>query len=436
MEDLTQTQQSPRRIWFFAWWVWIIAALFYSIEFFQRVSPSVMAEPIRETFNISASTLGAITSLYFYAYAIAQIPVGIVLDRFGVRWPLTLACLAISMGSLVFAVGQMLALLAIARVLIGLGSAFAFIGTLKLVSSWFPDRYYPLMVGLTNTLGVLGAVAGEAPFASMVNHLGWQDSLIIISVIGLGISVLMGLGIKDHPICLDKPKTCQAILYSARKGQQALRSVLKAVLLNPQTCLTAFYAGLMVAPVIAFAELWSVSFLTTAFNISNVTAAQINTSVFIGIAIGGPVNGALSRFFRSRKSVMVLGNIVALACISSIIYIPQLPEWSLYGLMFAFGFFTSSMLLAFTLNKQRHLPQHNGTVVALTNMAIMLIGAFYQWLIGFGLDHLWPQMHQAAHYSIGDFRATLTVLPLTSVCALATLLMIKDPQYNPQTRRP
>lgn len=426
----TKTDKPQKRLWLFAWWIWIIAALFYSIEFFQRVSPSVMAEPIRQTFDISAATLGAITSLYFYAYAIAQIPVGIILDRFGVRRPLTLACLAISLGSLLFAIGHLLIFLAIARILIGFGSAFAFIGTLKLVSSWFPDRYYPLMVGLTNTLGVLGAVAGEAPFANMVNHFGWQTSLIIISVIGLGISLLMWLGIKDHPICLDKPKTCQAILYSSRKGQKNLKRVLKNVLLNYQTCLTALYAGLMVAPVIAFAELWSVSFLTSAYPISNVTAAQINTAVFIGIAVGGPVNGVISRLFNKRKSVMWLGNFIALICISTIIYTPHLPVWSLYVLMFIFGFFTSSMLLAFTLNKQRHNTAHNGTVVALTNMTIMLIGAFYQWAIGFGLDHLWPQLQSATHYPVGDFRLALTVLPLTSIVALGLLLIIRDPDKD------
>lgn len=407
----------------YAWWIWLIAALFYGIEFFQRVSPTVMAKPIMHSFHIDATVLGSITSLYLYAYAAAQIPVGSLLDRFGVRRPLTIACLAISIGSLLFALGQQLFFLAIARVLIGFGSAFAFIGTLKLVSSWFPQRLYPVMVGLTNTLGVVGAIFGEGPFAAMVEKLGWQHSLLIISIIGLAISALIFIGIKDHPLCLKEPKNCQQILS---EQQDSLWGILKEVLACRQTWLTALYAGLMVAPIIAFAELWAVPFLETAYHLSAVTAADINTAIFIGIGVGGPLNGLLSRIFKRTRTIMAVGNLLALALLMFIIFENHFSKTQLFILMCLFGFFTSSMLLAFTLNKKRHPLSHNATVAAVTNMMIMLIGAVYQPLIGYLLDHLLAS-HIVGRYNVSDYHHALLILPLTLALNLVLLSLIRRP---------
>jgi len=259
-----------------AWTVWVIAALFFSIEFFQRVSPAVMANPIMHSLHINATTLGIVNSLYLYAYAIAQIPVGLILDKFGIRKPLSIACILISFGSLLFALGQVLAALAVARILIGFGSAFAFIGTLKLISNWFAERHYPFMVGLTNTLGVLGAIAGEGPFSTMVNHLGWQHSLSIVAIIGLAVALLIWLFVKDQP---DFNPDCCSELIKHQK-EPPMPQVILDIIQNKQSWLTAAYAGLMVAPIIAFGELWAVPFFEKVYGLSKIDAATVNTAIF------------------------------------------------------------------------------------------------------------------------------------------------------------
>ena len=412
----------PKSIRYTAWVIWLVSALFYGIEFFQRVSPTVMAKPIMHSFHIDATVLSSITALYLYAYAIAQIPVGVLLDRFGVRRPLTLACLAISLGSLLFALSHHLVFLGVARILIGFGSAFAFIGTLKLVSSWFPASLYPVMVGLTNTLGVLGAIAGEGPFAALIDRIGWENSLILISLIGLGICGLIYAFIKDHPLCLKHPENCEQLL---RKQQDhSAKRIVRDVIASKQTWLTACYAGLMVTPIIAFAELWGVPFLQAAYHLSSVTAANINTAIFIGIGVGGPLNGLLARLFKRRKLVMMIGNLMALGLLCIVLYGQHIPLTLLFICMFAFGFFTSSMLLAFTINKQNHPESHNATVLAATNMVIMLMGALYQPVIGFLLDHLLP--HHPGQYHLADYEHALTLLPITLVVTLILLWFIRD----------
>lgn len=404
----------------YAWVIWLVASLFYSIEYLQRVSITVMATPLMQAFDINAGTLSFISSLYFYSYAAAQIPVGVLLDKFGARKLLTAACAVISIGSLLFAVSKMLWVLGLARILIGFGSAFAFIGVLKLASSWFPDKRYPLMVGLTNSLGVAGAIFGQAPLAKLVQVSGWQHSMIILSIIGFVISILIWFTILDCPVCLlnqhvKKPR------HTLPQGQ--LKVALRKIAGEPQSWVTALYAGLMVVPIIAFGELWAVPFLTKQYNLSTIMAANVNAAIFIGIGFGGPINGWFSTYFNKQRSMMLLGNISALICLLLIIYTNVHLVWLLFLLLFVFGFSTSSMLIAFTVNKERFPREYNGTVAAFTNIVIVVLGAVFQDVLGLLLDH-WKTVSQQDTYSIATYHAALSVLPIVSLICLGLLFFI------------
>lgn len=403
----------------YAWLVWLVASLFYGIEYLQRVSTTVMALPLMQSFNINAATLSFISSLYFYSYAAAQIPVGLLLDKYGARKLLTAACAVISLGSLLFAVSKMLWVLGLARILIGFGSAFAFIGVLKLASSWFPDKRYPLMVGLTNSLGVAGAIFGQAPLAKLVEVSGWQHSMIILSIIGFVISILIWVTILDCPVCLLNQKVTRT--RQLPPGQ--FKTALKIIISEPQSWVTAFYAGLMVVPIIAFGELWAVPFLAKQYNLTPVMAANVNSAIFVGIGVGGPVNGWLSAHFDKQRAVMLLGNVGALICLLAIIY-TNVPYISLlFALLFAFGFFTSSMLIAFTINKQRFPREYNGTVAAFTNIVIVVLGAVFQDLLGFLLVH-WKTATQHNGYTVATYHAALSVLPVMSLLCLLILFFV------------
>ncbi len=409
----------------YAWLIWFVASLFYGLEYFQRVSPSVMAEPLMATFHINAETLGFIISFYFYAYACAQIPVGILLDKYGARILLTLSCLIISLGTLIFALAKLLVLLAIARLLIGFGSAFAFTGVLKLAGNWYSSRQFPLMVGLTNTLGVLGAIFGQEPLASMVDNMGWSLSLIYISILGFIISFLLWVIIQDKP-----EKDCEQSLAIKRVKAQDFKisTSIKSIFLNKQTWLTALYAGLMVAPIIAFGELWGVPFLRTDFHVNAIIAADLNTAIFVGIGVGGPLNGWLSGKFKNPKMLMYAGNLVALLCLVILIYLPM-SYFAGAFVLFMFGYSTSSMLIAFSINKERHLPQYSALVIAFTNMIIMLLGAIYQPLIGRLLD-TFLQKTSPGNFTLLDFHHALIILPITSIISLLIIMKIKITHAN------
>lgn len=403
----------------YAWVVWLVASLFYSIEYLQRVAPTVMAIPLMHSFNMNAETLSFISSLYFYSYAVAQIPVGLLLDRYGARLLLSLACAVISLGSLLFAISHMLWLLGVARVLIGFGSAFAFIGVLKLAASWFPDNRYALIVGLTNSLGVAGAIFGQAPLAKLVQVSGWQTSMIILSVIGFVISILIWLLILDCPIYLLNSHVKKK--RQLPKGQLVM--ALKAITRQPQSWVTALYAGLMVVPIIAFGELWAVPFLTQQYHLTPVMAANVNSAIFIGVGIGGPMNGWLSTYFSKQRSIMLMGNIGAFFSLVLVLYFNLHFVPLLFLLLFIFGFCTSSMLIAFNINKSRFPREYNGTVAAFTNIVIVILGALSQNAIGYMLEH-WKVSVGHGSYSLADYHLAFMVLPIVSLLCLGLLFFV------------
>ena len=411
----------------YAWILWLVAALFYSIEFFQRVSPSVMASDIMRDLSLNTAHFAFIMSLYFYACALAQIPVGYILDRYSLRHSLTFACLAVSVGTLTFAMSHDDIYLSLSRILVGIGSAFAFIGVLKLSTNWFSRQQYPFIVGMTNTVGILGAIVGQTPFAHFMHKYGWRHGLEMTAVIGIVISVLMFLVIRDKPtVYRVKQSSASSSPTASNLSISLIRPALVAIFRDKQTWLTAVYAGLMVAPIIAFAELWGVHFLTEVHHFAKPTAALVNSAIFIGIGVGGPVNGWLTRMTQGKKSVLLLGNLCALMALLLALWVNHLSAFWMGVVLFFFGFFTSSMLLTFSLNKERHPNQVSAVVVAFTNMIILIFGALYQDATGLLLKFFHHHMTTVVSFHQG-YRYAMLILPLT---LLVNLLLLNNMKEN------
>ncbi|WP_139121766.1 MFS transporter, partial [Piscirickettsia litoralis] len=262
----------------YGWYVWSIAALFYAYEFFQRIAPSAMESGIVGSFHINASTFGLLGAVYFYAYAIGQIPAGILFDRYGVRRVFLAATALVTVGSVIFSQAHSLFYLELARVFIGFGSAFGFIGCLKIASIYFSSENFPLVVGLTNTLGIIGALFAQQPFTQLVENYEWRYSMEIAAILGLVLFVIFLVSIWDvHKI---KFKNSKNKNYRNNENEQFNFLALKSVLSHPLTWLIAMIAALRVVPVISFGELWALPFLRQGYGFSADDAATITSFLF------------------------------------------------------------------------------------------------------------------------------------------------------------
>src|ERR1035438_9391347 len=161
---------------FLPWLIWALSALFVVFNYVQQVIPNIIAVDLSHAFNATESTLGNIAASYFYAYAILQIPVGLIVDRFGTRRPLVIAILAAGLGTLAFSWAHGSGSAQLARLIMGASAAFSFIGCLKLVQEWFPPAKFSTLAGMTNTAGMIGA-AGGVPIAVLVKAIGWRETV-------------------------------------------------------------------------------------------------------------------------------------------------------------------------------------------------------------------------------------------------------------------
>lgn len=354
-----------------------MAGLFYLYEFVHRIAVSVMIPELSNSFNVSSAMLSSLSASYFFAYALAQIPVGLLIDRFGTHILLSLACLTITIASFIFAFTSQISIANYCRIFIGLGSAFAFVGCLKLAASWFPANMFGLIVGLTNLFGVFGALFGGYPLALAVDAFGWRHIMYASAFIGLFLTFLLWKIISDTDTKKSKVITTKTNVLTK----------LAIIMKNKQTWLIALFAGGMIAPIVTYSELWGVSFIMDTYNLTRPAAAHITSLTFIGIAIGGPLIGWLSDFYRKRTTFMLQGLLGALISIMLILFGPILPLWMIAFLHLSFGFFTSSMLLCFSLNSETSQPNIRATTLAFTNSIIMLSGALLQTLSGYLLDY-------------------------------------------------
>ena len=134
MNDTVNAIRTPAKSVVLPWVICGLGALFYCYEYLLRISPSVMMSDLMQAYHINATVFGNLAAFYYYAYTPMQLPVGILMDRYGPRRLLTFACLACALGSYLFAHAFHIELAQIGRFMVGFGSAFAFVGVLKLAT--------------------------------------------------------------------------------------------------------------------------------------------------------------------------------------------------------------------------------------------------------------------------------------------------------------
>jgi len=403
-----------------AWVVWILAALFFFGEYFARVSPSVMATDLMRDFKVNALSLGALSAAFYYAYVGMQLPVGALMDRFGPHRLLTIMAAICGISCLVFANTHNLSAAIIGRFFMGFSAAFAFVGALKLASIWFPPKRFGFMAGCTQALGMLGAAMGEGPVSALVQNFGWRQTMEGIGIILIILAVLIGCIVKDRP-------SGEHIQRSVTAEPPILKS-LHIVIKNPQTWINGLVVGCLYAPTAAFAELWGPDYFHHVSAIDLETAASIISVIFIGWGISSPFAGMLSDRIGRRKPI-VAGSILCSAVFMGLaLYLPQPPVWLLFALMFLYGASNVGVATCYAIACEQNSLSVGGTSMAFANMASVIVGAFFQPVIGWLLDLSWDhrRLHGAPYYSASDFHHAMLALPVCFIISMIASFFLKE----------
>ncbi len=399
------------------WIYWSVAASFYLYEFFARVAPSIMEGTLQTKFVMNASEVGFVMGLYYLAYAPMQLIVGIALDRFGSKYLLSSAAIIAGVGCLVFALAQSTFTLGLGRIMLGIGSSFAYVGAVYVATVWFPRKRLALIMGMTAALGTLGAALGQAPLEATVQEYGWRSAMYAAAIFGLIVAMLIVFIVPRRPqwfmklAAIETPET-----------KENMFSGLREVVSDGQTWLVAIISLLLYVPISTFGALWGDEYVSTAAGVSNTDAAWAMTMLFLGFAAGGPILGWISDKFNTRRLPIFAGGALCAISMFMLLLAPQFPFWLTVVCLTLTGFFAGAQAITFAVSVEQHASFCKATAVAFVNFFVMLGGFLLQPTFGAVLD----STTESLTYTAGDYQKALVLLPVSLILGTVLCYWLKE----------
>ena len=394
-----------------------LGALFFGYAFVQRVSPSVMTNELMRDFAVGGAALGSLSAFYFYAYASIQLPVGMLTDRYGPRKLMSFAVGLCAIASAGFALSDSVLTASIGRALVGGTVAFAFVGTLAIAGYWFKPAQYAMLAGLLQTVGMSGAIFGQAPLRQVVDSIGWRGTMGTLGVIAILLSILLFLLVPHRT-------------HEQRKEGPSVGIIvgLKSVASNSQTWLCALIGFGMAAIMLGFGGLWGVPWLSNVYGYSTVEAAAIISMLFVGWAIFSPLAGWASDRMGRRNPILTLGSIIALSAFSIVIFYTPENTYLLMAMIFITGVGGCAMTASFSSVKELNSLEYSSTALGLMNMFVVGSGAVMQPLIGWLLDMNWSgtMIDGARVYSENAYTIAFTSLLLVTAAACIGTIILRE----------
>jgi MFS family permease len=394
-----------------------LGTLFFAYAFIQRVSPSVMTNELMRDFAVGGAALGSLSAFYFYAYASIQLPVGMLTDRYGPRKLMSFAAGLCAIASVGFALSDSLLTAALGRTLIGGTVAFGFVGTLAIAGYWFKPAQYAMLAGLLQTVGMSGAIFGQAPLRQVVESIGWRGTMAALGLVAILLALLL--------FFLVPHRTSDQRNREVRSG---IFDGLKTVASNVQTWLCALVGFGMAATMLGFGGLWGVPWLNSVHGYSTIEAAGITSMLFAGWALFSPLVGWFSDRIGRRNPIMSLGAIISLASFTVVIFYTPKSTALLMFMIFLTGMGGSSMTACFSSVKELNKLESSSTALGLMNMCIVGSGAVMQPLIGWLLDVNWTGtiVDGARIYSANAYTTALSSLLLVNAVAFIGTLVLRE----------
>lgn len=403
-----------------AWGLWSIAALFYFYEICMRMLPGIMSHDYMIHFKINATQFGSFTALYYWSYTIMQIPAGLAVDRFSIKNILFSAIATCLLGFTLVHFTDNFFIAEIGRFIIGLGSAFAYVSALKVAAVYLPPERFGIASCLLDSLGMLGALFTSTLLLQVHVHFGSASCAMLLIIFGIFLLPFVNFlpEVKSRTQRKETQKSSLRKLDITTTAHQ-----LRNIFTKKNFWLLGFVGALSYLPSSVIGDVWGVPYLQSAYHLTQDQTSLILSLFFIAWGISGPVWGHYSDHFKSRRNPVMLSLIILLLSLAIIVYCPTLIRES-YAISICFFSFTLMGIAAgahpliFTMAKESFSNEHAGTVVASTNMLVMMGGLIFQPLIGYFLDFNKHARH-AHYYSSADYITAFSFLP---VCLLLCLV--------------
>jgi MFS family permease len=396
-----------------AWAVWSTGLAAYVIAVLHRTSIGVAGLDAQERFGIGASALATFAVLQLLVYAGLQIPVGLLLDRFGSLRLVLTGALVMTTGQILMATTDDISGAIAARILVGAGDAMTFISVLRLVPNWFPARRVPVLTQVTGIAGQLGQILSAVPLAALLAGPGWTTAFLGAAAAGVFVAIVTLVALHDTPQT--------RVNSGAALSWQQLGTDLGSAWRHPGTRLglwthfTTQFTGTV------FALMWGIPFLIAGEGLSRGAASSLLILFVVTGMASGPVLGMLTQRHPLRRSWLVLGIVSAnmLAWAAVIAWPGRAPMWLLITLVVALGLGGPGSMIGFDYARTFNPPSRLGTATGVVNVGGFVASLLTIFLIGVILD---ARTGGSADYHIADFRIAMSVQFVVAAVGLIGIL--------------
>ena len=391
--------------------IFIPFSIGYFLSYLYRSTNAVLAPYLNQDLGINAEQLGLITSVYFLTFALFQLPLGILLDKYGARKVQTILFIIASIGAATFALGTNVTQLTVGRGLIGLGVSGALMGAFKAFSVWFPKERLSLLIAVYLGIGAMGAVVASTPLELALNITSWRTIYLFLS----GITLLVGLII--YLIVPEKK------LNNQESKNDAIAKVLKEIYSSYAFWRICPIASIVGGTSMSLQGLWAGPWLTDVGQFNQMETANILFIFTICMAIGIIMMGIISDYVRKFKisTIAVMGFFIFLLIIPlTIITFGIMPKAIWPWIMFSLTSFCGTLGYA---GLSAHFPiNYAGRVSTAVNLITFLIAFISQYAIGSIMQFLEPG--KTSGYSLESYKISFGVfLTLIIICYVIFILM-------------
>lgn len=392
-----------------------ILCLVFTVSQFLRSSTGVIAPNLAADLGLAPEGLGILSGAFFLSFAIAQIPVGILLDRYGARITMIAAVGVAVLGCFVFAAAESEAGLTLARVLMGIGCSAMLMGPLMIYRRWFPADRFAALSGLQISIGTIGALMATAPLAFATEQIGWRASFVVAGLVTLVLAVAMGFIARDNPPGRPAPPRSRETLGQSIGG-------LAEVARNRKVWPLFIMISCGYASFAAVQTLWASPYLADVHGLDLTARGNVLLGITGGQVVGLLLWGYAERLFGSIKKPIIVGAILSAAILAVLGVLDAPPLWLVTVLFVVFGLnagYTPLLLAHGRLLFPDRLAGRGITLLNFGNMAgVFVLQALTGALIGY-----LERSGAAIEFS---YRATFGALALVLLAALAYYATIPD----------
>ncbi|HPT74108.1 MAG TPA: MFS transporter [Methanomassiliicoccaceae archaeon] len=391
---MTLDSKARSKVLKYRWAIFGVLAFAYFFVYFHRVSTAVVSEDLQGTFGVGAASIALLSSAYFYAYTIMQLPSGLLTDSWGPRKTVSIFTMVAAAGAILTGIASSFLLVIAGRLLIGVGVAMVYIPIMKILATWYRKNEFASLSGILLAVGNIGALSAAGPLALMSGALGWQQVFLALGVITVVLAVAAWMITRDRPVDMGLPSIQE--IESDETGEPIPPAKEVEKIPMTQALKMTFGSGMkfwplavwfffMYGSIMVYQGLWAGPYYADVLGWDKATYGMVLTFIGIGMIVGCPLAGILSdKVLKSRRKVLIIGT-VAYTIIWAAIWMSTGRLDSVIGqsaLNFMFGFFGGFFVVSYAQIKELFPISIVGTTTAALNIFPFAGGAILQQVTG------------------------------------------------------